>query len=211
MNLILLGPPGAGKGTQAKILEEKYGLRQRSTGEMLRAEIAAETEIGKQAKRCMDAGHLVPDDVLIGMIASCIDKENCGAKGIILDGFPRTIPQAEALDRMLAEKGKSLCCVIELKVDEDRLLERLRSRIAESGDNVRSDDNEEVFRNRLSVYREQTAPIIPYYEKVGLLCSVDGMQPIAQVSADIDALLSGFDEDDDEECGNRSGGCCCHR
>ena len=188
MKLILLGPPGAGKGTQAKRLEDGRGLKQLSTGDMLRGEIASGSALGQQAKAIMDAGHLVSDDIMIAMIAHRIDQPDC-AKGFILDGFPRTVAQAEGLDAMLADKGMHLDHVIELTVDEAILVDRIKTRVAESGGTVRADDNEEVLKNRLEVYRRQTAPIIPYYRDKGMLKTVDGMQPIDAVSADIEAIL----------------------
>ena len=191
MNLILLGPPGAGKGTQAKKLEEKFGLKQLSTGEMLRAEAAAGTELGKKVQDVMDRGILVSDKIVIAMIANRIEQPDC-AKGVIFDGFPRTVAQAEALDKLLVEKGKPLSAVIEIAVDEEELANRLHTRIAETkaarGD-VRSDDNEETLRNRLAEYRQKTAPIILYYEKKGMLQKVDGMQSIEDVAASIDSIL----------------------
>lgn len=191
MNIILIGPPGAGKGTQAKIIEEEYGLKQLSTGDMLRAEIAAGTDLGKEAKAHMDAGNLVPDDVVIGMIANRIDAAEC-AKGVIFDGFPRTVEQAKALDAMLAKKGKPLQSVIQFVVDEDELVNRLQARIQQTidaGKEVRSDDNVETFKKRLGVYKDQTAPILPYYESTGLLQKVDGMKPIDFVTGEIKAIL----------------------
>lgn len=191
MNLILIGPPGAGKGTQAKILEEIYGLKQLSTGDMLRAEIADGTDLGKKAKAIMDAGNLVSDDIMVGMIESRIEQSDC-AKGVIFDGFPRTVEQAKALDAMLAKKGKPIKAVIEFVADEETLVERLNSRIAQTiaaGQEVRGDDNEETFRKRLGVYRAQTAPILPYYEGTGLLHKVDGMASVEDVSEEIKGLL----------------------
>ncbi len=191
MHLILIGPPGAGKGTQAKILEETYGLKQLSTGDMLRAEIAAGTELGLKAKAIMDAGNLVSDDIMIGMIASRIEQPDC-AKGVIFDGFPRTVEQAKALDGMLASKGKPIAHVIEFTVDEETLVTRLNTRIAQTlaaGKEVRGDDNEETFRKRLGVYRAQTAPILPYYEATGLLRKVDGMAGIEEVRTAISGIL----------------------
>jgi len=191
MNLILLGPPGAGKGTQAKRLEDKHGLKQLSTGDMLRAEVAAGSELGKKAKAVMDAGQLVSDDIIIAMIAGRMDQPDC-RNGVIFDGFPRTVAQAEALDRMLQEKGRAPCIVIELKVDETALINRLNNRIAEMkarGEAPRSDDNAETLRKRLQVYRDQTAPIIPHYEKKRALRSVDGMAEIEDVAAQIEAAL----------------------
>lgn len=191
MHLILIGPPGAGKGTQAQILESEYGLKQLSTGDMLRAQIAAGTELGKKAKEVMDAGNLVPDDVMIGMIADCIDSPE-SAKGVIFDGFPRTVDQAKALDAMLAEKGQPLQAVIQFVVDEEELVSRLQTRIQQTidaGREVRGDDNVETFKKRLGVYRDQTAPILPYYAQTGLLQKVDGMQPIDFVTTEIKSLL----------------------
>lgn len=191
INLILLGPPGAGKGTQAKRLEEKYGLKQLSTGDMLRAEIASGTELGLKAKAIMDSGALVSDEIVIAMIARRMDQTDCKS-GVIFDGFPRTVAQAEALDRMLAEKSCTLAAVVELKVDEEALVKRLNNRIAETtarGEPVRGDDNEETLRKRLQVFREQTAPIIPYYKAKGMLQSVDGMAGIDAVEASLAKIL----------------------
>lgn len=191
MHLILIGPPGAGKGTQAKILEQEYGLKQLSTGDMLRAEIAAGTDLGKKAKAVIDKGELVSDNIMVDMIAARIEQPDC-AKGVIFDGFPRTVDQAEALDAMLEDKGKPIDAVIEFVVDEEALVERLRTRIQQTidaGQPVRGDDNEETLRNRLKVYRNQTAPILPYYESTGLLKKVDGMQPIDFVTAEIKGIL----------------------
>lgn len=189
MKLILLGPPGAGKGTQAKKLESDRGLKQLSTGDMLRAEIASGSELGQKAQAIVDAGHLVSDDIMVAMIANRIEQPDC-AQGFILDGFPRTVAQAEALDTMLAEKGMILDHIIEITVDEGILLDRIKTRAAESGGSVRADDSEEVLKNRLAVYHKQTAPIIPYYQAKGMLKTVDGMQAIDAVSAQIDAILS---------------------
>lgn len=191
MHLILIGPPGAGKGTQAKILEQEYGLKQLSTGDMLRAEIAAGSDLGKKAQAIMDAGNLVSDEIMVDMIASRIEQPDC-AKGVIFDGFPRTVDQAEALDAMLADKGKPLDAVIQMVVDEEELVNRLKTRIQQTidaGQPVRADDNEETFRKRLGVYRAQTAPILPYYEAADLLHKVDGMKPIDFVTQEIKAIL----------------------
>lgn len=191
MYLILIGPPGAGKGTQAKILEQEYGLKQLSTGDMLRAEIAAGSDLGNKAKAIMDAGNLVSDEIMVDMIAKRIEQSDC-AKGVIFDGFPRTVDQAEALDAMLADKGKPLNAVIQMVVDEEELVNRLKTRIQQTidaGQPVRADDNEETFRKRLKVYRDQTAPILPYYESAGLLKKVDGMKPIDFVTQEIKAIL----------------------
>ncbi len=192
MYLILIGPPGAGKGTQAKILEQEYGLKQLSTGDMLRAEIAAGSDLGKKAKAIMDAGNLVSDDIMVDMIAKRIEQADC-AKGVIFDGFPRTVDQAQALDAMLADKGKPIAAVIEFVVDEEALVGRLNTRIQQTiaaGQPVRADDNEETLRNRLQVYRGQTAPILPYYEAADLLTKVDGMKPIDVVTKEIRAILA---------------------
>lgn len=193
INLILLGPPGAGKGTQAKRLEDKYGLKQLSTGDMLRAEMAAGTPLGVKVKAIVDSGSLVTDEIMIEMIASRIEQPDCRS-GVIFDGFPRTVAQAEALDKMLAEKGHPLSAVIELKVDEEVLVSRLNTRIAETkarGEPVRADDNEETLRKRLQVFREQTAPIIPYYKGKEMLQSVDGMAAIDAVEAELAKILQG--------------------
>lgn len=189
MNIILLGPPGAGKGTQAKLLEDTRGMKQLSTGDMLRAEIAAQSPLGQKVKAIMDSGALVSDDIVIEMISNRIDQPDC-AKGFILDGFPRTVAQAEALDAMLAKKGRNLDAVIELSVDEGILLSRIQKRAAESAGNVRADDNEEALKKRLGVYREQTAPIIPYYEGKGTLRRVDGMAAIEEVTRQIGDILT---------------------
>ena len=190
MNIILLGPPGAGKGTQAARLEEKYGLKQLSTGDMLRATVASGSELGRQAKEIMDRGALMPDALMIDMIAERITQPDC-AKGFILDGFPRTVAQAEALDDLLARKQLPLDAVIEIKVDEAALVGRIESRIAQAGEGtVRSDDNVETLRKRLVVYREQTAPILPYYREKGVLKTVDGLQPIDAVAEAIEEILA---------------------
>lgn len=191
MIVIFLGPPGAGKGTQAKHISATRGIPQLSTGDMLRGAVAAQTPIGLKAKAVMDAGNLVSDDIVAGIVAERIEAEDC-KPGFLLDGFPRTLPQAEMLDEILERAGRKLDVVLELQVDEEALVDRLNSRIAETqaqGGEVRADDNEETFRKRLEVYREQTAPLIPYYAEKGLLKPVDGMATIEEVSAQIDKEL----------------------
>jgi len=187
MNIILFGAPGAGKGTQAEKLVAKYGLVQFSTGDMLRAAISAGTDLGKRAKEIMDRGDLVSDDIIVGMIAARLDDKDC-ANGVILDGFPRTVAQAEALDEMLASKGLSLDGVIEIRVDEAALFARIENRAAETG-GARSDDNADTLRKRLAVYHENTAPLLPYYRDKGVLKSVDGMATIDEVAAQIESIL----------------------
>ena len=187
MNIILFGAPGAGKGTQAEKLVAKYGLVQLSTGDMLRAAISAGTDLGKRAKGIMDRGDLVSDDIIVGMIAARLDDKDC-ANGVILDGFPRTVAQAEALDEMLTSKGLSLDGVIEIRVDEAALFARIENRAAETG-GARSDDNADTLRKRLAVYHENTAPLLPYYRDKGVLKSVDGMATIDEVAAQIESIL----------------------
>jgi adenylate kinase len=214
MNLILLGPPGAGKGTQAKRLEQKHGLVQLATGDMLRAATASGTELGRRVKAVMDAGHLVSDDIIIDMIAERIAQPAC-ARGFILDGFPRTVPQAEALDAMLAERGQRLDHVILMEVDEAALVNRLSGRftcgncgasyhdryhrpklagvcdICGSTNLVyRPDDRAEAVKTRFEAYRNQTAPILPYYREKGILRAVDGMAEIDEVTRQIEAILA---------------------
>ena len=215
MNLILLGPPGAGKGTQAKRLEQKYGLVQLATGDMLRRAVASGSPIGRKVKAIMEAGQLVPDDIIIEMIADRIAAPDA-AQGFILDGFPRTVPQAEALDAMLAEHGQKLDHVILMEVDEAALVDRIAGRftcpgcgasyherykrpqvegicdICGSTDLVhRADDRPEAVATRLAAYRNQTAPILPYYRARGILRSVDGMAEIDEVTREIEAVIAG--------------------
>ncbi|MEC8109835.1 MAG: adenylate kinase [Pseudomonadota bacterium] len=187
MNIILFGAPGAGKGTQAKRLVEARGLVQLSTGDMLRAAIDAGTELGLRAKEIMDRGDLVSDEIILGMIAERMDSPDC-ANGVILDGFPRTVAQAEGLDAMLEERGLALKHVIEISVDEDALFARIENRAAETGGS-RADDNAETLRKRLAVYHENTAPLLPYYDGKGLLKTVDGMNSIDEVGQAIDGIL----------------------
>jgi adenylate kinase len=191
MRLILLGPPGAGKGTQAQRLVAKYGIVQLSTGDMLRAAVKAGTSVGRQAQEIMARGGLVPDDVVVEIVSQRIAQPDA-RKGFILDGFPRTVPQAAALDRMLAERNLALDGVIELRVDEDALIKRIERRIEEMkarGEALREDDNPEVLHRRLNAYREQTAPLIDYYRDKGALITVNGMAPIPEVAAAIDRAL----------------------
>ena len=213
MRLILLGPPGAGKGTQAKRLEDSRGLVQLSTGDMLRAAVASGSALGQQAKRVMEAGELMPDEIIIDMISERIDQPDC-RNGFVLDGFPRTTRQAAALDEMLAKKGASLDGVIELAVDEAALIERISGRFSCAGcgagyhekfkrpkvDGVcdvcgssefsrRKDDNAETVAARLEAYRGQTAPILPYYEGRKLLRRVDGMADVDDVTRQIETVL----------------------
>ena len=191
MRLILLGPPGAGKGTQSARIVERLGVPQLSTGDMLRAAVKAGTAVGVKAKDVMASGGLVSDEIVVGIVADRIEEPDA-RKGFILDGFPRTVPQAEALDRMLAEKGIGLDVVIELKVDENALMERIAKRVADTlarGEPVRKDDNPEAFKTRLVAYREQTAPLSEYYAGRGLLRVLDGMQPIDDVTAEISRII----------------------
>jgi adenylate kinase len=194
MILMLLGPPGAGKGTQSQLISEKLGIPQLSTGDMLRAAVKAETPIGLKAKKIMTEGGLVDDEIVIGIIADRISEPDC-TKGFILDGFPRTLAQADALDKLLKSKGRKIDCVVELKVDDTRLVERIECRARETvaaGGTVRADDNAEALKTRLMAYYRETAPIIGYYFAHGLLKSVDGMAPIPEVSRQIDEILSEF-------------------
>jgi len=186
MRLILLGPPGAGKGTQAKNLIEAYGIPQLSTGDILRSAIKAKTPMGLAAKEVMDRGDLVSDQIVNGIVSERLDSEDA-QKGFVLDGFPRTIAQAEALDEMLADKGMKLDAVVEITADAETLTQRIINRARESAatTGARADDNEDVVRNRLNVYREQTAPLVAHYRGKGLLKSVDGMAPVEDVTAAI--------------------------
>jgi adenylate kinase len=192
MRLILLGPPGAGKGTQAQRLVSTYGIVQLSTGDMLRAAVAAGTPVGLRAKSIMEAGQLVPDDVVVSIIADRIAQPDA-KRGFVLDGFPRTVTQAEALDRLLAERGLKLDSVIQLKVDEGILIKRIENRVADMtarGEKLRSDDNPDVLRGRLEAYRAQTAPLAGYYDGKGMLSTVDGMALVDAVTAAIDRILA---------------------
>lgn len=191
MRLILLGPPGAGKGTQAQRLVERYGIVQLSTGDMLRAAIAAGTPTGLKAKDIMARGDLVSDDVVVGIVSDRLDQPDA-RRGFVLDGFPRTVAQAEALDRLLSDKGLGLDAVVQLEVDENILLDRIKSRIAEQlrqGHPVRPDDNPEALKVRLDAYRRQTAPLIDHYRGKGLLRTVDGMAPVDAVTSAIGEAL----------------------
>jgi adenylate kinase len=193
MRLILLGPPGAGKGTQAQHLVAKYGLVQLSTGDMLRAAVKAGTHIGRQVQDIMARGALCPDEIVVAIVEQRIDQPDA-RKGFILDGFPRTVAQAEALDRMLKKHHLELEAVIELRVDENALIKRIENRIADMtarGEQLRPDDNPEVLHRRLTAYREQTAPLIAYYRRHGVLRTVDGMAPIPEVAVQIEKMLAG--------------------
>ncbi len=213
MNLILLGPPGAGKGTQAKMISEKYGIPQIATGDILREAVAKGTELGKKAKEYMDRGELVPDEIVIGIVKERLKQPDC-EKGFILDGFPRTLAQAEALDKMLEELGKKLDAVINIDVSEEEIVKRIVNRRTcrncgavyhlifnppkvegkcdKCGGELyqRDDDKEETVRERLRVYRERTEPLIEYYKKKGLLYDVDGTKDIEGVFKQIDEILS---------------------
>lgn len=188
MRLILLGPPGAGKGTQAERLVQDYKIVQLSTGEMLRAAVAAKTPVGLAAKEIMDRGELVSDEIVVSIISDRVEESDC-ANGFILDGFPRTIAQAEALTALLKDKNMELDAVVEIRVDEGILLSRIEKRASESAE-VRADDNAEALKKRLSVYKAQTEPLIEFYTKTGELKTVDGMQDIDQVAQSIKEVLS---------------------
>ncbi len=213
MNLIVMGPPGAGKGTQAQRLQKTYSIIQLSTGDMLRAEVASGSDLGRQAKEIMEAGGLVSDDLIIAMISSRIDQDDC-KNGFILDGFPRTTPQAEALDRMLVDKELKIDHVIEMKVDDDAMVKRITGRYTCAGCGAgyhdefqqpekegvcdqcgetdftrRADDNAETVRSRLQAYHDQTAPILAYYKEKGVMETIDGMAPIDDVTEQLNAVL----------------------
>ena len=191
MRLIFLGPPGAGKGTQAKLLVEKYGIPQLSTGDMLRAAVAAGTPVGLQAKAVMDAGQLVSDDIVIGIIVDRIDDADA-RNGFILDGFPRTVAQAEALDVALKAKAQKIDLVLELKVDHDKIVDRIINRAVQAraqGQEVRKDDDPEIFKTRLAAYARDTAVVAPYNKARGMLVEIDGQQPIDKVTESIQKAL----------------------
>ena len=193
MKLILLGAPGAGKGTQAKILTEKFGIPQLSTGDMLRAAVAAQTEVGRRAKAIMDSGALVPDEVVNQIVFDRVEEADC-AKGFILDGYPRTVGQAEALQKMLQSKGQKLDAVIELVVDQNALVDRMKRRVEETlaaGGKVRSDDNPEAFAKRLVEYKAKTAPLSQFYSSTGELKQIDGMATVSEVT---NAILTSLGE-----------------
>lgn len=187
MNVIFFGPPAAGKGTQAKIIEEKYGLKQLSTGDMLREEISAGTDLGKAAEKVMNEGKLVSDDIVIGMIAKRIDSPDC-EKGAIYDGFPRTIEQAEALDKMLAERDQAIDMVLELKVDDSAIMERVEKRAAEEG---RGDDTVDAMKTRLAAYRDYASKVLPFYAAKMDIKPIDGMKSIEEVTAQVEQALVG--------------------
>lgn len=192
MRLIVFGPPGAGKGTQAQRLAERHSIPQLSTGDMLRAAVTEGTETGRRVDAIMDRGELVPDDVVNQMVSDRIDQEDC-RKGFILDGFPRTVAQAESLTAMLEQRGVRLDAVIELKVDETSLVERMEKRVADTlaaGGTARSDDNRDTFVRRLDAYRNKTEPLLDYYRRRRELITVDGMQGIDDVAREIEDVLT---------------------
>jgi len=203
MRIILLGPPGSGKGTQAQLLVQRYGIVQLSTGEMLRAAVAAGTPVGLKAKEIMASGSLVPDEVVVGIISDRIDQPDA-KNGFILDGFPRTVPQAEALDELLKAKRLKLDAVIELRVNESALLHRVETRVAqmrERGEEVRLDDTPEVLTKRLANYRSQTEPLIHYYSERRKLSTIDGMMAIDEVTRAIDRQLQALGATEPKEAG----------
>src|SRR5450631_1546924 len=194
MRLVLLGPPGAGKGTQATRIAKRFAIPQLSTGDILREAVAAGTPLGLRTKHIMDRGELVPDEIVIAVVAARIDQADA-ASGFVLDGFPRTVPQAKALDRELTARGIGLDAVLELEVNEGVLLVRIRGRAAEAANQGRSvcrDDNPEVFKTRLKAYRTQTAHVTEYYRSRGLLKIVDGLQPIDVVTEELAVVLTAF-------------------
>ena len=190
MNIVLFGAPGAGKGAQAERIASLYGMVHLSTGEMLRSAISSGSDLGVRARDTIDRGELISDDIIVRIVDTRIDEDDC-VKGVILDGFPRTIAQAEALDEMLASRGRTLDHVIEIEVDELALFARIENRASERRrtGTARSDDSAEILRKRLAIYRETSAPLLPYYRAKGLLRSVDGMISIEGVATQIDNLL----------------------
>jgi adenylate kinase len=186
LNLVLFGPPGAGKGTQAKILQDERGLPQLSTGEMLRAAVASRSALGREVEAILARGDYVSDSIVCGIIEDRLKKPDC-VKGAVFDGFPRTIAQAEALDRLLAALGRKIDLVIQLKVRDDILIERVKQRIAQGM--ARADDNPETLKNRLAVYYKNTAPLIDFYDRQGKAVAIDGMLPVAQVTKKIADLI----------------------
>ena len=185
-NIVIFGAPGSGKGTQSDLMIKKYGLGHISTGDVLRSEIKNETELGKTAKEFIDKGQLIPDDLMVNILASVYDSFGKEHKGVIFDGFPRTIPQAEALKKMLSERGHKIAAMIELDVPEDELMTRLVKRGKESG---RSDDNEETIKKRLDVYHNQTAPLIDWYEKEGIHHHINGLGELDRIFGDICSVI----------------------